>query len=214
MLTFVAGCGQRGSGKDERGNCLEDDSSWVSPVLGVVGSKTVGHRGQFRSLHTRCIDNKPRHTSSGQQHTPSRRVDANVCRDRKRLRLSELSDDAPEAIADTAPPSRGGSVGVGLGNTPDSSRKQHMCSVRWNKGDGGGGHDAALFSPLSGDTVWESGCGDSLRGRAKRCSGRHSDFRSLNVEAFFKTYTTRFIDTHCHLDFLFTREPYAYVWTL
>ena len=30
-------------------------------------------------------------------------------------------------------------------------------------------------------------------------------------EAFSRPYQTFFIDTHCHLDFLFNREPYSYV---
>ena len=30
-------------------------------------------------------------------------------------------------------------------------------------------------------------------------------------EAFFRPYETSFIDTHCHLDFLFSRQPYSWV---
>lgn len=43
------------------------------------------------------------------------------------------------------------------------------------------------------------------------CSWRRSNYGLRTYNAFFNAYHSTFIDTHCHLDFLFNREPFEYV---
>jgi hypothetical protein len=48
-----------------------------------------------------------------------------------------------------------------------------------------------------------------LLGEGSRSSSAYSQWGYAAREAFFKPYETFFVDTHCHLDFLFHREPFS-----